>query len=76
MRKTGTVRWFNAAKGFGFITPDDGSVDIYVHHRQIRGTGFKTLADGDSVEYSLPIGQNGNVLQGDKGPFAADVVRL
>jgi len=62
---TGTVKWFNDAKGFGFITPSDGSKDVFVHHSAIQGSGFKTLTEGQKVEFSLE--------QGPKGPSAANV---
>ena len=52
MRTTGTVKWFNDAKGFGFITPADGQKDCFVHHSAIQGQGFKSLAEGDKVEFS------------------------
>jgi len=68
MRTTGTVKWFNDAKGFGFITPSDGSKDCFVHYSAIQGTGFKTLAEGDSVEFDLVTGQ--------KGPAAENVARV
>jgi CspA family cold shock protein len=61
----GTVKWFNDSKGFGFITPDDGSADVFVHHTAISGEGFKSLSEGNHVEYA--------VTQGPKGPQAADV---
>ena len=48
---TGTVKWFDETKGFGFITPDDGSKDVFVHHTAIQGSGFKTLAEGQKVSY-------------------------
>jgi cold shock protein len=48
---TGTVKWFDDAKGFGFITPEDGSKDVFVHHTAILGAGFKTLAEGQRVEF-------------------------
>jgi len=61
----GTVKWFDASKGFGFITPEDGSKDIFVHHTAITGSGYKSLDEGQRVQYSI---QNG-----PKGPAAADV---
>ena len=63
---TGTVRWFNESKGFGFITPEDGGSDVFVHFSAIQGKGFKTLLEGQSVTY--------DVEQGPKGPQAANVV--
>jgi CspA family cold shock protein len=62
---TGTVKWFNDAKGFGFITPADGGKDLFVHHSSIQGSGFKTLAEGQQVSFT--------VEQGPKGPAAANV---
>ena len=64
-RLTGTVKWFNDAKGFGFITPQDGSKDVFVHHSAIQGNGFKSLAEGQSVSF--------DVEQGPKGPSATNV---
>ena len=68
MRTTGTVKWFNDAKGFGFITPEDGQKDCFVHHSAIQAQGFKSLAEGDRVEF--------DVVQGQKGPAAENVVKL
>jgi len=61
----GTVKWFSDQKGFGFITPDDGSPDVFAHFSEIQGDGFKTLPEGQKVEYE--------VQQGDKGPRAAGI---
>jgi CspA family cold shock protein len=68
MRTTGTVKWFNDAKGFGFITPEGGQKDCFVHHSAIQGSGFKTLAEGERVEF--------DIVQGAKGPAAENVVKL
>jgi len=68
MRNTGKVKWFNDSKGFGFITPEDGGKDCFVHHSAIQGSGFKSLAEGDRVEY--------DVTQGEKGPAAANVTKI
>ena len=62
---TGTVKWFNESKGFGFITPDDGGKDVFVHFSGITGDGFKTLKEGQAVSYE--------VESGPKGPQAKDV---
>ncbi len=62
---TGTVKWFDATKGFGFISPEDGSKDVFVHHSAIQGTGFKSLEEGQRVSYT--------VEKGPKGPSAANV---
>ena len=64
----GTVKWFNDAKGFGFITLEDGSKDCFVHHSAIQGEGFKSLMEGDRVEFE--------VVQGEKGPAAENVTRI
>jgi len=64
----GKVKWFSDAKGFGFITPDDGSKDVFVHHSAIQSGGFRTLSENDAVRY--------DVEQGPKGPRAVNVVKL
>ncbi len=56
---TGTVKWFNESKGFGFITQDDGGADVFVHFNAIQGTGFKTLAEGQAVSYDVQNGPKG-----------------
>ena len=62
---TGTVKWFNDAKGFGFITPADGGKDLFAHHTEIQASGFKSLKEGQAVEFE--------VTQGQKGPAAAKI---
>jgi cold shock protein len=62
---TGTVKWFSDEKGFGFITPDEGSKDLFVHHSSIQADGYRSLAEGAKVEYEEE--------QGDKGPKAVSV---
>ena len=62
----GTVKWFSDEKGYGFITPADGSKDVFVHHNGIQGSGFKSLQEGQTVTY--------DVEQGQKGPAATNVV--
>ena len=56
---TGTVKWFNAAKGFGFITPEDGGEDLFVHQSEIQVTGYRELIEGQRVEFSVTKGQKG-----------------
>jgi cold shock protein len=68
MRTTGQVKWFNDDKGFGFITRADGEKDCFVHHSAIQGNGYKSLKEGDRVEF--------DVVQGQKGPAAENVTKL
>ena len=63
---TGTVKWFNSERGYGFITPDDGGKDLFVHNSEVKTTGYVTLEDGQKVEYE--------VGEGRKGPCAKNVV--
>ena len=65
---TGTVKWFNDAKGYGFVAPDEGSKDLFVHFSNIAGEGFKTLVEGARVEYEP--------REGNKGPEAANVIPI
>ena len=68
MRTSGTVKWFNDEKGFGFITPENGEKDCFVHHTAIEATGFKSLNEGDKVEFDM--------VQEPKGPKAQNVVKV
>ncbi|MXX79295.1 MAG: cold shock domain-containing protein [Gemmatimonadales bacterium] len=67
MRRSGTVKWFNDQKGFGFIALDDGSAEVFVHHTAIQADGFRSLAEGEKVEL--------DVVDGPKGPKAENVVK-
>ena len=64
----GTVKWFSDQKGYGFITPEDGSKDVFVHYSAIQGDGFKSLKDGQAVEFEIS--------QGPKGPQATNVNKI
>jgi cold shock protein len=64
-KETGTVKWFNEGKGFGFIAPDGGGKDLFAHFKEIQGSGFKTLLENQKVEYE--------VTQGQKGPQASNI---
>ncbi|MBK8004657.1 MAG: cold shock domain-containing protein [Gemmatimonadetes bacterium] len=67
-RVTGTVKWFNDAKGFGFITPENGSKDCFVHHTAIKADGFRSLTEGERVEF--------DIVDGAKGPAAENVTKV
>jgi len=64
----GKVKWFNDQKGYGFITPDDGSADLFAHFQEIQGEGFKSLAEGDVVEFE--------VVNSEKGPKASKIKKV
>jgi CspA family cold shock protein len=68
MSITGVVKWFNDGKGYGFITPDEGEKDCFVHYSAIQGSGFRSLKEGERVEFEM--------VQGEKGPAAENVVKL
>jgi CspA family cold shock protein len=68
MRTTGTVKWFDESKGFGFITPSEGEKDCFVHYSSIQGDGFKTLTQGERVEFEI--------VEGSKGPAAENVTKV
>lgn len=68
MATTGTVKWYNNEKGFGFITPDDGSKDCFVHHTSIQADGYRSIQDNDRVEF--------DIVQGQKGPAAENVRKI
>ena len=67
-RVTGTVKWFNDAKGYGFITPENGSKDCFVHHTAIKAEGFRSLSEGERVEF--------DIVEGAKGPAAENVTKV
>jgi CspA family cold shock protein len=68
MAQQGTVKWFNAEKGFGFITPEEGGADLFVHFSAIQGSGFKSLDEGQRVSFES--------AQGQKGPQAINVTKI
>ena len=68
MRTTGKVKWFNDAKGYGFITPENGEKDCFVHHSVIQSDGFRSLTEGERVEF--------DIVDGQKGPAAENVIKI
>ena len=68
MRLSGTVKWFNDSKGFGFITREDGEKDVFVHHSAIQDQGYRSLNEGEQVEFE--------VVDGEKGPAASNVTKV
>jgi len=68
MSTTGTVKWFNAEKGFGFIAPEDGSADVFAHFSAIQGNGYRSLEEGQKVSFDIE--------QGQRGPQAQNIVKL
>lgn len=70
----GTVKWFDSTKGFGFVVPDDGTPDVFVHQTSIKAEGFRSLAEGEAVEYQLEVDGNGRSKAIHvTGPDGADV---
>lgn len=67
-RQTGTVKWFNGEKGYGFATPDDGGKDVFVHYSAIQSEGYRTLDEGDRIEFAIEMGE--------KGPKAVNVTKV
>lgn len=67
-RQIGTVKWFNNEKGYGFATPDDGSKDVFVHYSAIQSEGYRSLNEGDRIEFGIEMG--------DKGPKAVEVTKI
>jgi len=75
MMQTGTVKWFNDAKGFGFITPDGGGEDLFAHFSEVQGSGFKSLQDNQKVSFEVKQGPKGFVRE-VRGAGGADAIRL